>query len=171
MISIRSAFSIRKKENLQILLITLSWIFGLLSSLLVLWKFSDTLMCPLIFDRVSIVGMIVSLIFPLSLSYILLIRCNIYFSIPVIYIKAFLYMSCYLSITLAFGGAGWLVRTLILLSDSISAVLFLFLFYTYAKGNREALNRCFMISIFVLFLVGCFDYYIISPFTMMLLKY
>lgn len=171
MILFRSYFSARKTEILQYLFIALSWILGLLSSFLVFRKHIITLMCPLIIDRVSIVGMIVALIFPIFLLYILLSRCNIYFILPVIYFKAFLYMCCCLSITLAFGDAGWLVRILMLFSDSVSVLLLLFLSFSFIKGKSGVLERYFGFSVLLLFVVGCMDYYFISPFTMMLLKY
>ena len=171
MLSFCSFFSLRKTEIFQILLIILSWVLGLLSSVVVLSQYSFSLMCPLNFDRVSIVAMIVSLVFPIVLSYILLNRCNIYLVLPVIYLKSFLYMSCYFAITLTFGSAGWLVRTLVLFSDSVSVLLLLILCYRYITKNKVALYRFFRIAILILFLIGSLDYYIISPFIMTLLNY
>lgn len=171
MTSLRLVFGLRKTENLHILLIILSWVLGSLSSVFILFQYSFSLMCPLILDRVSIVAMIVSLISPIVLLYILLNWCNIFFVIPVIYLKAFLYMSCYFSITLSFGSAGWLVRSLVLISDSICVILILFLCYQYITRNSTVFYRSFKISILIMFLIGSLDYYIISPFIMMLLNH
>lgn len=172
MISLHSVIALRKTARMQVLLTALSWILGLLSAVAaVLCQHSFSMMYPFVFDRVSIVGMIASLVLPIILSYILINRCNIYFALPVLFLKAFLYMCCYYSISVAFGSAGWLVRALVLFSDSVSVVILLFFFYMYVAGDTGVFHRLFRIAILALLVIGCLDYYVISPFILMLLNY
>lgn len=168
---LRSDFGIRKTETFYISLLITSWIAGSVLALFVSKQTSFSLMYPLRVERVSIVGMIVSLIFPITLSYILLNRCCFYTIIPVIALKAFFYMYCFYAITCSFGTAGWLVRILLLFSDTFSVIFLLIYCYRFAAGNRNDMLRLYQIMLLFLILVGSLDYYVISPFIMMLINY
>lgn len=167
----RSLSSFFGRRNTKITLIFIFWLAGLLSALLILRRTSLPLMYPLRVERISIVGMIVSLILPFILSYILLNKGYFYLVLPIIFLKALGYMFCFCCISNNFGAAGWLVRLLLLFSDTIAVLLLLHSCYQYVTGNRNSLFRYFQIAILVLIICGCLDYYIISPFIMMLINY
>lgn len=162
---------LRKTETYCLSFIAITWISGLLCALLYIKQFSFSLMYPLHIERVSIVGMIVSLILPIILLYILLNRCYFYLILPVIFLKSFNYMCCYLCITYSYGTAGWLVRTLLLFSDTVSVIILLHFCYRFAAGNKIGMTSYFKYTFAVLIIVGCLDYYIISPFILMLLNH
>ena len=162
---------LRKTGTYCLSLIIITWISGLLCALLYIKQASFSLMYPLYVERVSIVGMIVSLIFPIILLYILLNRCYFYLTLPVIFLKSFSYMCCYLCITYSYGTAGWLVRIFLLFSDTVSIVILLHFCYRFAAGNKTGIIRYFKCAFAVLIIVGCLDYYIISPFILMLLNH
>lgn len=162
---------IRKKSVYQISVLVLSWVLGSLSSLLFAKHYCFSLMCPLTVERVSIVGMIVSLTLPFILSYILLNRCHFLTIIPVLFLKAFGYMFCYYSITYFYGTAGWLVRLFLMFSDTFSVFILLHFCYRFASGKTDNMLRYFQIAFMVLILFCCLDYYVISPFSMMLINY
>lgn len=166
-----SISGLRKTMTYRLYLIILFWFFGLLSALLVLKLTPYSLMYPLFIERVSIVGMIVSLTFPFIFSYILLNRGYFYLVLPIILLKAFGYMFCFCCYSKIFGTSGWLVRSLLLFSDSIAVFLLLYYCYRYATGNRKGSFQYFRFSILALILSGCLDYYIVSPFIMMLINY
>lgn len=167
----RFAMDLRNSVVLRICLIVISWILGSLSALLFIKLSFISLMYPVFVERVSIVGMIASLILPIFLSYILLCRGYFYTILPVIFLKAFGYMYCYFCITYSFGSAGWLVRAFLLFSDTVAIILLLHFVYRFAAGDNTELLRSFRSAMIVLMLAGCLDYYIISPYIMMLINY
>lgn len=163
---------IRKTLYTRSFLTTLTWISGLLAGVYLIYETSfASLMCSVLFSRISIIGLFVSLVLPLLLSYILLRCFHFYCILPIVFLKAFSFMCCYGSIMIAFGNAGWLVAGMLLFSDCFLVVLLLLLWLRVASG-RSCSPRFFTMSyILVSLVIGCFDYLVVSPFASILLNY
>ena len=90
--------------------------------------------------------------------------------ILVCFIKAVVFAYCSCGTLLFFGSGGWLVRFLLLFTDSCMLAPMLWFCLRHIDGSKLSIKRdiaiCFLL--FVLFFV--FDYFVISPYLMMLMN-
>jgi hypothetical protein len=68
---------------------------------------------------------------------------------------------------IAFCDAGWLVCALLLFSDSFSVLILLSQCFCAAAGESSSIYSYLAITL----LIGCADYFIISPFAVMLFDF
>lgn len=162
---------IRKTLRFRLFALATTWILGLLTSVYLLFKTSfASLMYSVASDRVSIIGLLVSLVFPILFSYILLRCFHFYYILPIVFVKAFTFMCCYGWIMIAYRNAGWLICGLLLFSDGFLVVFLLQLWLHSASGQLYS-SRLFARSyILALLVIGCIDYFAVSPYVSMLLK-
>ena len=169
--TIHKLSGIRKTFCFGPFVLAITWILGLLASVYLLFKTSFTsLMCSVLFTRISIIGLFVSLVLPLLLSYILLRCLHFYCILPFVFFKAFSFMCSYGSVMIAFGNAGWLVSGMLLFSDSFLVVLLLQLWLHTASGQLYSpliFARSYVLALLV---IGCFDYFAVSPYVSILLN-
>lgn len=164
--------SIRKTFPVKTVFVAFTWLLGLLAGAFLLNQTSFTsLMRSVLFLRMSIVGLFVSLAIPLLLSYILLRFLHFYFVLPFIFLKAFSFFSCYGGVMLTFGNAGWLVCGMILFSDFFLVVLLLLQWFDAATGKRHRPYVYFVVYFLIPTIIGCYDYFVVSPYAAMLLNY
>lgn len=163
---------IRKTLSLKVVLIAVLWLLGLLAGAYFLGQTSlASLMCSVLFLRISIFGLFLSLALPLILSYILYRFFHFYFILPIVFLKAFSFICCYGSLMIVYRNAGWLVSGMILFSDFSFVVLLLLYWYNAATGRSYSARIAFAVYFLIPIVVGCIDYYIVSPYAAMLLNY
>ena len=154
--------------------ISAAWVFGLICGVFFALHTSDitvSLMRSVLYDRLSIVGLLVALVFPFVLSAILLRYLSTLAIVPLVFLKAYLFSWCACGVYFAFGDAGWLVRWFLIFSDSLIVVLLLWYWLSHASGRRDAMKSELFLCITTALLVGCFDYCVISPISSMLFSH
>ena len=159
------------KSFLNRFLIILFWLIGLLSSLyftLETTAFSSALMRSVTEDRLSIIGLFLMLTFPFLISAVLLRFTRPLWILPVVFFKAFIYSCCLYGLTFAYGDAGWLVRWLLLFSDSCVVVLLLWFWLRNASGDLVTYKSDLLLCCFLSVLIIGVDYYIVSPISVIL---
>ena len=152
----------------------IAYLLGLIAGALYITHYPFVaLMRLLVYPQMSImIGVAVSAL-PFVILYILC-RCSAFWLIfHVAFFKAFIFMYCYGSVTLAFADAGWLVRYLLLFSDCLSVPILLW----YAagkllgrKGSRDPDQRL-LICIICILAIRCIDSYVVSPFALKVLTF
>ena len=130
-----------------------------------------SLMRAVAFSRVSIVGLFVLLFLPLLLS-----AAAVYFSIPAMvlplsFCKGFCMGYCALGILFVFGSASWLVRLLLMFSDCFMILPLSWFWIRHISGCRNMLRRDFLICSAIAIVIGIVDYFLVSPFLVMLMNY
>ena len=154
------------------MLVALAWILGLLSGAYILERSSFvSVLCSAHFPKASIAYCILSLIFPLLLSYILSNYSHFYCLLSVVFLKALSFMCCYGGLMLIFGNAGWLVSGIIFISDFVLVFMLLVQWFNNAVGIKYNIGKSLILNVFLPILIGCYDYYVVSPFVAMLLHY
>lgn len=163
---------IRKTLSFKVISIAIAWIAGLFAGCFLLTQTPfASLMCSVLFLRISIFGLFISLAFPLLLSYILLRFFRFSCILPFAFVKAFSFICSFGGIMIAFGNAGWLVSWMILFSDFFLVVILLFQWFSAATGKRYKTYLCIVVYCLIPILIGCFDYFVVSPYAAMLLNY
>ena len=160
--------------NLIDIFIFLFWVFGLFFG----WFFTDRLPLDLLITfrailafAPSLIARGVTLILPTILVFLAYRLSKPVLIFPIITIKAFCYSCCIAGFKAAWGSAGWLVSTLLMISDTASAVMLLwFCFHLSARKQKNALVHLF-VSIFISVLITAFDLMIISPFCDIIFNY
>lgn len=119
--------------------------------------------------RVSIVGLLFLLFFPLLLSAIAVYSNHPQWMVFVCFIKAFLFASCGSLLLITFGSAAWLIRILLQFSD-FCTLPFLFWFSIRNIAGRNANTRMdLVICGCAMAVMGALDFCVISPFLVSLL--
>ena len=149
------------------LFLALSWCAGLFLGILAASAASETLV-PLmrgtVTAPVSIFGLLAVIFLPFLFS-----AYAVYFAEPwllliVSIFKAFSFAFCSFGLCLAFGQCSWLVRFLYLFSDVFSIpVLYCFWLRNISGRTRSSRRECIVFGIITL-VIGCIDYWLISPF-------
>lgn len=114
--------------------------------------------------HVSIVGLTVVLILPVSFSIVGLIFRKFVINYLILAVKAFLTGYLLYGLLSYYGSAGWLVRGLMLFSDSTINMVLLWLIFRHINGNRGTLAVDSTISVFLAVSIGITDYLFVSPF-------
>lgn len=153
------------------MLLAVFWIAGMLTGLHIsntVNAFDNSLMRAAVLSGVSMVGLLAVVLFPLILSAI-----AVYFSVPLFFFllsfgKAFGFAFCSFRILTAFGSAGWLVRWLLLFSDTCMSVVLLWFWIRNINGIGASSKKDLAVCAAFALLIGCFDYFVVSPFLRML---
>ena len=118
--------------------------------------------------NVSIVGLAAVLILPVMISIIGLI----YQKSAVIYIlsaiKAFASGYLLYGVIICYGYAGWLIRTLLLFSDSAMTIFLLWILFRHIDGRKATLWVDATVCIFAATAIGMIDYLLVAPFLLSL---
>jgi hypothetical protein len=120
--------------------------------------------------RISFWGLCVVLLIPLFVSF-----AAFYFDVPILilpiaFFKAFIFGFCSSIIVFAYGDAGWLVRFLLLFSDSAMLIVLCWYWLTHLNGERFRLKQDTFLCLCIALAIGIMDYMYISPFTASLLQ-
>lgn len=167
----RAISGIRNTFTSRSMFIAVTWISGLLAGTYFLDQTPfSSLMCSSLFDRISIMGLSLSLALPLFLSFILLRFLHFYCILPVVFLKAFSFVCCYGSFMIAYGNAGWLISGMMLFSDFFIVFLLLLQWFNAAMGKTYNNGPRFLVYFIAPTVIGCFDFFVVSPFAAMLLN-
>lgn len=168
-----SGLNYRYSTFLNKLFLGLSWFSGLLLGVIASMQRADStvpLMRSVLVERSSIVSLFAVLTFPFLLSALLVWISKPLLLVPVAFLKAFIFGFTAFTVSSAFGDAGWLSRWLLLFSDSCCVAVLLWFWFRNVTGKRRTFKTDVAISLVVTVLVGCIDYYAVSPLSVMLFK-
>lgn len=113
--------------------------------------------------RVSITGLLSAFLLPLLFSAFAVYISQPWLLVPVAFGKAFSFSYLAFGVTLAFGSAGWLVRSLLMFSDCLTLpLLWWFWLCCIRASDRDAL-RSFLVTCTAALMIGCLDYGAVSP--------
>ena len=115
-------------------------------------------------SSVSIVGLGAVLFLPylLTVSAVLFSRTGILLGIA--FVKPLFFCMCAAAIDQAFGDAGWIIRFLLLFSDTASLPVLFWLIWRCLDGSRSARMLDFIPAAGILVMIGLTDYFLIAPF-------
>lgn len=165
--TVGSAFTIRREKFRTSILLVL-WTLG--SALGFFYaRASGAHLVPLIklavSESASFSGIMVADVLPLMLC-ALAVFCSELWLIPAVsVIKAFSFSYIACGVSMAYGTASWLVRFLLLFSDTLLIPGFCVFVIRYGVGNRLLLRREWYIWSVLVAVVVCLDYLVISPFS------
>lgn len=128
-----------------------------------------SLMRSLLYQRPSIVSLLAVIILPFLISFCVFQAQKPYLIMPLIFAKAAMFGFTTASVAFAFGSAGWMLRWLLLFSDSLANAVLLCLWLKHATSKDSAYitDLCIYIAIVICFV--CFDVYIIGPYLLTLI--
>lgn len=148
-------------------LLAFAWISGLLLGAYFSLS-ADTILSSTMlaapFGSLSISGLLTVLLLPLFLS-----ALAVYFSQPillisVVFLKAFLYTYTGIGLLLTYHSAGWILRFLLMFSDTLMLPILWLIWLRAAPWDRRALYRYGVVCTIFAFLIGCIDYAYVVPF-------
>ena len=149
-----------------------TWIFGLISGAVCSVHsgiFLTSLMRTAVHGSVSIVGLMSAGLLPLLFSAAAVFISKIWLLIPVAFCKAFLYAYFAAGLMAAYGNAGWLVRILFMFSDYVMLPVLWWYWMSVLDGRDRLFYRKSAVACAAALMIGCFDFYIVSPFLASLL--
>lgn len=159
----------RRSRKKTWLVLALIWCLGLVPGLAVGIKAGEPFWCVLReapYGVASVMGLIGAMMFPMVLSALVLWLEQTWCLYLLAFAKAFLLACTGAGIVMAYGSAGWLVRMLLMFSDCCAAPLLLLFWASQLMGDHHR----WIGTIPATLLVGCFDYYMVSPFLAALLS-
>ena len=164
-------FSLRR--NVTVIL-AFVWFFGLLFGIILSCAAGDyivSLMRLAVHCHVSIVGLAVITVFPLFLSAFVAYVSVLLLIFPVCFFEAFIQGFLLLPVYVAFGDAGWLVHLFCVFSDTCMTILLLWFWVRCFTGNNVSLKHDFIICFIAALMICFFDYFLVSPYLMMLMSF
>lgn len=158
-------FTFRRSRHV---LLALSWVFGLGFGALTFRYGKDqllSLMPPVLSSRWSIVGLAASSFLPFLFSVF-----AVYISFPLLltlicFSRAFLYAYIACGIQCCFGDAGWLVRWLLLFSDTLSIPVLYLYWQRHISGCRSFRMASAVGYLTILGLISALGYFLTAPLT------
>lgn len=157
----------RKKD---LLVLAFSWTLGLVLGLLCAESAGDafaSLVRAAGDSRVSIFGLLATVMLPFLLS--AFSSRGPWVIIVIAFLKAFLVCYTGYGVMMAFGGAGWLVRLLLLFSQCCTVPVLYWFWIDRLISQRKHWIRT-ALPVLVVLIIGSFDYYVVSPFWAMLIS-
>lgn len=154
--------------------LALLWICGLLTGSLVSLS-ADEILAPTMLAAISgglsISGLLLVLLFPLLLTAAAVFISRPVFLYPVAFLKAFLFAFTGIGLLLSLASSGWLIRCLLMFSDSLLLPFLWLLWLQIVSGpDRFAMRRFLTVSLLAL-LTGILDYFLVAPFLAGLLTF
>ena len=153
------------RRNIFCILLLISvWIIGLFVGIHLYDPMYYSLMCSVLLQPVTIVGLLMILFLPLISAYLSFLLHEPIISLIVCFFKAvaFGFTGCFISHK--FGSGSWLMRLLFLFSDHCCVImLFILWFCVFSSfgGRREKFDSVFFLPAVPIALL---DYFVISPF-------
>lgn len=142
------------------------WILGLVSGFLFSLYAGDSLsttMRAAASGCVSIPGLLSAIFLPLLFSAFAVYISQPWLLIPIAFGKAFLFSYLGVGVMAAFGSAGWLIRWLLMFSDSCSLPLLWWYWLRAVSGQRCFAVRNTAAAFAVALIIGSVDYCMVSP--------
>lgn len=164
-------FAVFVRSQYRVIFLACLWLFGLVLGFYISAAGSESsvyLMRTAVLRSVSIVGLLVVLIFPFVISAVLIHYVSAKCIYPLAFLKAIFFAFCLHSITLAFGSSSWLVRWILMFSESCMVVILLWFWIRNISGSgRSYIGEITVFAVFsaIIFFI---DFYAVSPFLKML---
>lgn len=152
------------------ILLGASWVLGMLIPVCIFSQIDasfPSLMRRAVVGQVSIVSLLASILLPYLLSAFAVYISKPLLLLPIAFIRGFTLILVLMTVSEAFGSAGWLIRGLFLFSD-VAFMPFLYLFWH--RNISVVSNNSGWVCCGAAVLIGCLDYYYISPFLLGLLS-
>lgn len=165
-------FNLQQNPIISTMALTIVWVSGILIGAMLANKTSAQLSGYTLFpERTTFLGLLISAILPLVISAIVIkIRAPILI-LPIAFIKSFSYSYTGFLLYSFYGDAGWLAEWLCLFSDPIVIVSCLWFWLKNISAKSIFVNKDLLICSFISFGALCIDYFIVSPFSVMLFNY
>lgn len=119
---------------------------------------------------VSIVGLLVATLFPFLFAAAAVFFSKPWLVLPVLFCKGVSFGACAYGVCAAFGDAGWLVRLLLLFSDSCMIPILFWFCLRHMGGRIQTVKRDLAVAAMAACLVGSVDYCFVSPFLATLIE-
>ena len=115
-------------------------------------------------ERATLIGLLITALLPLIFAALFS-----YFSVPALLLpicllKSFAFSFCSTCVLRTFGDSGWLVRLLLLFTDSVALLPLLWFCFRQVSGNRRMFRKDFMLSFLTALVVCILDFLFVSPF-------
>ncbi len=151
-------------QKFSILLLCVFWSVGLLAGVYIADKsyFPVSFLMRTFTDGVSIVRLLLSIFSPFAITAFFAVVSAKFLLYLLAAFKAFTYSFCTSLIVTAFNGGGWLIKSLVLFSDSISMVLLIWILIRFFAGSLKRADV--LIIVLILFAVCLLDFYFVIPF-------
>jgi len=114
--------------------------------------------------RSSVISHLVTVCLPLLLAAFVVNKHKSYLLLLISIVRAFQFTFCGGIICSLYGSAGWLVRFLLQFSDVFSVPILCWFSLRHISVDRGVNKKDFRISLLLTLIVGCIDYFVISPF-------
>lgn len=164
----RKFFSLKLNDPLiSIVMLVIIWILGLCFGTYCANVSSDIvsfLMPALLFQRLSISGMIFALFFPLVLSYTFCLLSARFMVFLLAFFKAVCFSYTLFFIYAYYGSCAWLIYSLLLFSEILASAIFLWLWIKLLTKSSFEIKIAFIYATLILSIVGLTDYFLIAPF-------
>jgi hypothetical protein len=146
--------------NASSFILFLFWSFGMLTGLYVISNATATVL-PVIYlsyaVRPTLFSLILTQTLPLLLSCVVCWLGKPTLILPIVFTKAFTFAICTFGVIMAYGDAGWLVRWIILLSDSCSVVFLLWFCLRRLSSRSTSLFNDLLIC-YIAIVVICYSH-------------
>lgn len=123
-----------------------------------------SLMCSAPFERVSIVGVVCVVAVPFLFSVIAVHFSALIMLFPIAFLEGITFSYCACHVVQAFSDAGWLVRCLLMFSDSAMLIPLFWFMCRNISGKSEAFKQEILVCGFCAVAIGLLDFFMVSPF-------
>ncbi len=158
----------------NIIILSFLWVLGFVCGLYFISSSCDIfhpLLKEITFIRPSIVGLLSVVYIPVFISFIAICISSHWIVFLFVFIKSFAFCCCICGVAETYGYSSWLIRLLLLFSDSAVTVGML-LFWCRAlnfKRSRALRELCILTIVFTA--IGIIDFFLVSPYLVMLMNY
>jgi hypothetical protein len=167
MIQCIRCFIARNPHNVNAIILLLAILAGLISG-----SYLSLLADPSVFSlmltaaecRVSIVCILSASLFPVVFTAFAIYTSHIRLLFPIAFTKAFSFSFIGSGLLLTLGDSGWLMRALLMFSDLASLPVLCWMWLHTFANERTSNLLSTAITVLVVCMIGCLDYYYISPF-------
>ncbi len=155
-----------------VIYLAISWCLGLIIGALFSYEtqsISISLMRTAASTRVSIVWLLVLRTAPLVLSAIAIYLRLPYFTLIIVFFKAFIFGFAACGTVWTFFSSGWLITSLLMFSDFFMVIPLLYFWIRHISGTQSYLRRDFIVSLLLSAALCIADYLFVSPFLAVLM--
>ena len=158
-----SSFHSRKDPSV---LLAFGWILGSVIGLLLAVNCDPSVIYGIrgiLAGEFSVWRMIFVIISPLVISFLAISHFSIWLLIPIAFVKGMAYAFVSALVFIAWGSAGWLIRLLLIFSDTVSAPVLLYFWLSSCRSGSKDLGLRFIPAASWIILACAIDYRYVSP--------
>ena len=163
-VRIRNSLSM---QNVTVLLLVLFWFTGLILGIALsrlYGPYLSSLMYSAILQPISIVGLLICIYFPFLISAFAISTGRLFAIYCFCFLKALSFGFTASGISMCWGSAGWLIRSLFMFSDKCFLVVLFWFWLQNICGNRQKNLSSLGICYFLSAVISLLDYFAISPY-------